>query len=215
MNSKSLATLLKLVFPITFNVIFLLILIFTSVHAAAWWSWFFVNLSYAAMILLPYYMVYLITAGGFVIIFLIGFLIMAINPESWGVSTFVVMFVLTMLEAACVLVYMLINSRSAGMAHQQLDDSNSLRSIVIDLKSVEYLFKDAAERKNLQQLIDLINSSPMASRDDVRNLEDEVRSTVADIISQIKAGEQSDYNAMFEAAQQAMLNRNNKLKSLG
>lgn len=140
---------------------------------------------------------------------------MAINPESWGVSTFVVMFVLTMLEAACVLVYMLINSRSAGMAHQQLDDSNSLRSIVIDLKSVEYLFKDAAERKNLQQLIDLINSSPMASRDDVRNLEDEVRSTVADIISQIKAGEQSDYNAMFEAAQQAMLNRNNKLKSLG
>ena len=54
MNSKSLATLLKLVFPITFNVIFLLILIFTSVHAAAWWSWFFVNLSYAAMILLPY-----------------------------------------------------------------------------------------------------------------------------------------------------------------
>lgn len=226
MNSKIISTLLKMVFPITFNVVFLVTVLSADMHAAAWISCFFVDLSYIVMIMLPYfkpkeknteaanYVVYLTTSLGFVVIFIVGFLIMFINPESFGVQTFLIMLVLLMIEAAATLTYMLANKNAADMIAQQSLDSCNMRTIAFDLQSVSTLFTDPEQKKKLNQLADIIRTSPTASRPEVYEYEQEIRNTVADIVNQIKAGKQADYNSMFESIRTALTNRNNKLKLL-
>ena len=139
---------------------------------------------------------------------------MFINPESFGVQTFLIMLVLLMIEAAATLTYMLANKNAADMIAQQSLDSCNMRTIAFDLQSVSNLFTDPEQKKKLNQLADIIRTSPTASRPEVYEYEQEIRNTVADIVNQIKAGKQADYNSMFESIRTALTNRNNKLKLL-
>ena len=119
-----------------------------------------------------------------------------------------------MIEAAATLTYMLANKNAADMIAQQSLDSCNMRTIAFDLQSVSTLFTDPEQKKKLNQLADIIRTSPTASRPEVYEYEQEIRNTVADIVNQIKAGKQADYNSMFESIRTALTNRNNKLKLL-
>jgi hypothetical protein len=228
MNTKIISMLLKLIFPITFNVIFLLILIFAeSVHAPAWIAWLFVNIAYGLILVQPYvspqlpnstaanYIVYAIAYGGFAIILLLGFLFMAINPQSGGIFVFVLFFILTMIIVASILVYQLMNHKAAVSLNGQIDATNNIRSMAFDLESVSSLFSDPIQKQALLSLVDFIKASPSLSNDSVKEYEDEAADLIHQIVSKIKAGEHADYTAMIENVKVALKNRNNKLKMMG
>lgn len=184
--------LLDLIFLVVFNVVFF-VLGEGSGPASVWISYAFIHFAYAMAVATPFITgkskqavlgvsVYAISSGYFLVEFIVGVVFILLSPESFK-PALVVQLILAAIYLAMLIIFLLVNETTNESLEREETENVFIKSCSSRVKLLMGKLGEKGCDKALENLYDLIHSSP--SRSSVSVSELEKQST--NLISQLEA----------------------------
>lgn len=182
MNRKTvLWALLDLVFLVVFNIVFF-VLGGTKHETSVWIAYGFIHFAYAMLLITPFitrrssassvlgFPLYSVSSIYFIICFLVGLVVFVAHPAAYK-AVMIIYIVLTGIYAVALISNLLANESTADSIERHEIELRYIKDASIKLKRIMERTEDKKTYKKVEQLYDLIHSSPAKSNGSVRRYE--------------------------------------------
>lgn len=217
-----LGILLDLVFLIVFNTIFF-VLGGTSHSVTAWISYGFIHFSYLMVILTPILIresseasLFGMTICGissvyFIFEFVVGVVFILINPKTIKASL-CIQVIIAGIYLAILLINLIANEATADNVQKQQEEVAFIKNVSSRVKVLMDKVDDKKANKAIEQMYDLLHSSPSKSSVSVQALENDVQNKIGELENAVLA---DDKNTIIKIAKEVitlMEERNRKVR---
>lgn len=183
--------LLDLIFVVVFNIVFFVVG-GASRPASVWISYCFIHFAYAMTVATPFITkkskqavlgvsVYAISSGYFLIEFIVGLVFILISPKSFK-PALVVQLILAAIYLAMLIIFLLANESTNESLEREETENDFIKASASRVKLLMGKLGEKGCDKALENLYDLIHSSPSRSSSSVKQLEQQCK----DLISQLE-----------------------------
>ena len=225
MNKKKvvLGILLDLAFLIVFNVCFFVIGS-TNHTAAGWLAYGFIHFAYIMVLLTPVlarksFPVYIwgLTIAGisttyFIVEFIVGIIFIVLNHDSIKVDL-VVQVIIAGLYLVTLLANMIANETTADNIARNKDEVAFIKNASSRVKALMDKFDDKKANKAVEQVYDLIHSSPSKSCVAAQSYENDVVNKIGELESYVSSNDKGQAVRVAGEIVELMEERNRKVRS--
>ena len=225
MNKKKvvLGILLDLAFLIVFNVCFFVIG-GTNHTAAGWLAYGFIHFAYIMVLLTPVlarksFPVYIwgLTIAGisttyFIVEFIVGIIFIVLNHDSIKVDL-VVQVIIAGLYLVTLLANMIANETTADNIARNKDEVAFIKNASSRVKALMDKFDDKKANKAVEQVYDLIHSSPSKSCVAAQSYENDVVNKIGELESYVSSNDKGQAVRVAGEIVELMEERNRKVRS--
>jgi len=216
--------LLDSLFLIVFNLLFFMLGDVENFKTSVWISYGFIHFAYLVLLLTPWFVrrgsteylyrrvPYLVTSIYFLTELLIGVTLILIAPETTK-TIIIIQVVLATLFLGLLLVYLIVNERTANNAKQCETDLLYVKECATKVHSILQQITDKAVAKKIEQVYDLLHCSPAKSNTDVRLLEQQVISEIERLESVVSQNKTEQIALIADKIYRLADERNKQLKN--
>lgn len=199
MNRKAILwMLLDLIFLVVFNIVFFVVG-GGERHASVWISYAFIHFAYVMTVATPYitknskqavfgYSVYAISSVYFLAEFIIGVIFILVNPESFK-PALVVQLILAAIYLALLIIFLLANEKTNEALDREETENSYIRSCAARVKALMGRLNERGCDKALENLYDIIHSSPSRSSASVAQIEQQSNVLLSQLETAVNSGE--------------------------
>ncbi len=223
MNKKRfLWIILDLIFLIVFNVVFF-VLTGTEHSAPVWISYGFIHFAYLMLLITPFlirksssasvlgFSLYSISSTYFLIVFLVGVIFIAVNPESYK-ACLVTHVILAGLYAVSLISNLIANESTADSIERHEIELKYVKESSGKLKSILERTSDRKMKKLVEKAYDTVHSSPVKSNNGVRDIELNVMDLIDNLNNIINSGDEERVKVLINKIINQAEERNRRLK---
>jgi hypothetical protein len=217
--------LLDSLFLIVFNVLFFMLGNTGDAKTSVWVSYGFIHFAYFLLLLTPLFIrrsssdymyrrpLYVVTSIYFLTTLLVGITLILIAPETSKVSI-IIHVVLVAVFLGWLLVYLIANEHTADNAERREAELQYVKESSAKLQYILQQITDKVAAKKVEQVYDLVHSSPTKSNADIRSLEQQIIGEIEQLISVVCQKETEQIVSIADKVYRLAEERNNKLKLL-
>lgn len=181
MKKNVLWILLDLIFLIVFNMVFF-IAGGTEHETSVWISYGFIHFAYFMLLITPFltrkstntavlgFPLYSISSAYFAAAFALGLIFILIHPDSYKASL-IVQVIITGIYAVLLISHMIANENTADNIERHETELRYVKETSAKLKGIMESVSDKQLRRKVEELYDLLHSSPAKSNNSVREYE--------------------------------------------
>lgn len=201
-KKRTLWILLDLIFLIVFNVVFF-IAGGTDHPTSVWISFGFIHFAYIMLLITSFlirhssntavlgFTLYSISSTYFIVAFVVGLIFIFVRPESYK-AALIVQVIIAAIYAVMLISHMIANESTADSMERHEMEMRYIRDASSKLQGIMDFTSDKQLRKKIENLYDLLHSSPAKSNNSVRDYE----VTVLKLIDALKGNiERNDISA--------------------
>jgi len=201
-KKRTLWILLDLIFLIVFNVVFF-IAGGTDHPTSVWISFGFIHFAYIMLLITSFlirrssntavlgFPLYSISSTYFIVAFVVGLIFIFVRPESYK-AALIVQVIIAAIYAVMLISHMIANESTADSMERHEMEMRYIRDASSKLQGIMDFTSDKQLRKKIENLYDLLHSSPAKSNNSVRDYE----VTVLKLIDALKGNiERNDISA--------------------
>ena len=216
--------LLDSLFLIVFNLLFFMLVNTGDAKTSVWISYGFIHFSYFVLLITPLLIrkgnsivtdyrrpLYAITSTYFLTALLVGVTLILIAPETVKV-TIIIQVVLATLFWGWLLIHLIANEHTADSAEHRESELQYIKESSVKLQSVLRQITDKTAAKKVEQVYDLIHSSPAKSNADVRSLEQQIISEIDRLESAVSRNDTEQIASIADKIHKLVEERNRQLK---
>lgn len=224
MNKKQvLWILLDLVFIIVFNVVFF-VAGGTEHKASVWISYAFIHVAYIMLVITPFlvrkttnkavlgFPLYSISAGYFIVAFLVGVVFSIIKLDSYKVPL-IVQVIIAGIYAILLIANLIANESTAESVEKHEAELQYVKVSSAKLKGIMDSIDDKKLRKKVEKIYDLIHSSPAKSSSEVYDIEKSIMSYIDALENQARNKNTEALEGTINEIEILANDRNRKLKA--
>ncbi len=213
--------LLKLVFPVVFNIFFFVL--FGAEHTAAVWiSYGFIHLSYLMIILTPLFIgkvknhavlglpLYGVSAAYFIITLLVSLFFMTAGRELHRFCL-VIHVVITGIYAAAILVNMIANTHTSESIARHEAETAYIKQASMQLKALIGKIPDKHANRAIERAYDAMHASPAKSTAAVYELEQQIGNAILELKNAVQQENVSQTSAIAKELLSMIEERNQRL----
>lgn len=221
MKKSVLNILLKLVFPVVFNIFYFVL--FGAEHTAAVWiSYGFIHLSYLMIVLTPLFIgkvrnhgvlglpLYGISTAYFIITLLVSLFFMITGSELHRLCL-VIHAVITGMYAAAILVNMIANAHTSESIQRHEAETAYIKQSSMQLKSLIAKIPDQHANRAIERAYDAMHASPAKSTEAVYELEQLITNTILKLKHAVQQENVSQTTAIAKELLSMIEERNQRL----
>lgn len=225
MNKKKvvLGILIDLVFLVVFNVVFF-VLGGTDHTPAGWMAYWFIHFAYIMVLLTPALTrkssssyIFCLTIAGisstyFIIEFIVGIIFIALNHDSIKVDL-VVQIIIAGLYLVILLANMIANETTADNLARHEDEVAFIKNASSRVKALMDKFDDKKANKVIEQVYDLIHSSPSKSCVAAQSYENDVVNTIGELEGYVSSNDKDQAVRVAGEIVSLMEERNRRVRT--
>ena len=217
-------TILNTIFLVAFNVFFFT-LRGTENELSVWISYFFIHFAYLMILLTPHivrkgksqavfgFSIYYVSTIYFIIEFLAGIIFILIASES-PVVAMLVQLSFALLYSIILVSLLIANERTAEAEEKRKPQIDFIKTTSAKLKGLLDEIKDKETRKKVEQVYDLIYSSPVKTHPELEELETSIIEMVTDLEKKTFSDNKEGIITIANSLTAKINERNRLLKSL-
>jgi hypothetical protein len=224
MNKKKvvLNILLDLVFLVVFNVVFF-VLGGTERNLGVWMSYGFIHFSYIMVLLTPFLTrqssasaVFGMTISGissvyFIFEFIVGVIFILINSNSYK-AALIVQIIIAGIYLVILLTNLIVNEETADNLQRQQDEVTFIKTESSRVKALMDKLNDKKSNKMIEQVYDLIHSSPSKSCIAAQSYENDVTNKISELENAVSTGDKKRVVKVAGEVVSLMEERNRKVR---
>jgi hypothetical protein len=193
--------------------------------ASVWISYGFIHFAYFLLLITPLLVrkgnntitdyrrpLYVVTSTYFLMALLVGVTLILIAPETVK-ATIIIQVVLATLFLGWLLIYLIANEHTAENAERRESELQYVKKSSAKLQFVLQQISDKATAKKVEQVYDLIHSSPAKSNTDVHPLEQQAISEIDRLESAVNQNDTEKIVSIADKIFHLAEERNRQLKS--
>jgi hypothetical protein len=215
--------LLDSLFLIVFNFLFFILDGYKNCNYAVWISYGFIHFAYILLLLTPFFArrgkveyiyrrpPFFVTSTYFLIQLCTGITFILIAPETVKV-TLIVQVILAGLFLAWLLAHLIANEHTADSAEQREPELQFIKESSLKLQTVLQQITDKTIAKKVEQVYDLIRSSPTKSNINAHSLEQQIISEIEKLENIVSKNDTEQIISVADKISQLADDRNKQLK---
>ena len=216
--------ILDLIFLVIFNAFFFLLS--GAEHGMpVWMSYGFIHFAYFMLLLTPFlirkgkssavfgFSLYSISSAYFLIELITGIVFMLVFPENFAI-TLLVQLSIAGLYCIILISSMIANEHTANAEQERQHQIEYIKEISLKLKLLLEKISDKDTKKMIEKIYDAVSSSPVKSHPNIANIESNMLQSVAELETEISAGNKEMTVSLANSLLAAVNERNTRLKTL-
>jgi hypothetical protein len=223
-KTNVLRTILYVVFPIIFNVLFFIVA-GTEHCAAVWISYGFIHFAYLMLLLTPLFArkgknraifgfsLSSISGWYFALALIAGLVFIILEPVDYAIAL-IVQAVITGIYLILLVSNMITNERTVINEESRQTEVQFIKTAASELLAAMNEAKDSGLKKKYEDLYDAIRTSPVKSDQSVSGLENGIMGAISQLRGIITAGNIQEAEGLAENISHMVKQRNNILRSL-
>ncbi|MCL2844089.1 MAG: hypothetical protein FWE23_01350 [Chitinivibrionia bacterium] len=224
-KTNVLATILKLVFLVIFNLLFFVLGGFEH-NTSVWMSYGFIHFAYLTLLITPCLTrsgkskavfglsLYAVSVAYFVIQFIVGMVFIYLAPKEYNLALLVQLCTAGVFFIAFIS-NMIANEHSANAEKKRAPQIAYIKNASAKLKTLLETISDKEAKKRVEKVYDALYSSPVKSYPDLLEKEELIFASVNDLERAVKAAENTEcIISLTNSLLSAISERNNLLKTL-
>lgn len=213
--------LLDLIFLAVFNIVFFVVG-GAARPASVWISYCFIHFAYAMVVATPFITkksrqsvlgvsVYAVSSAYFLIEFIVGLVFILLNQESFK-PALVVQLIMAALYLALLIIFLLANEKTNESIEKGEKENGFIKDCASRVKLLMGRLNEKGCDKALENLYDLIHSSPSRSSASVAQLEQQSRELISRLEAAVENNEKENTVTAANRIEQLFKQRNSILK---